>query len=147
MSKMNKEKNGDWDDLANIFLKENAVSDAPDALDRLEAARPKTQNRYGYGSYTYYVTDTVDLKRRVAQAAEKSYPDRARIIYEQIADEHIEARGRGNYQEAVKYLSKVRELYYSENRQAEWEEYIADLRARNKSLRALKEELDLAGLK
>jgi uncharacterized Zn finger protein len=143
------EKKGDWDDLANIFLKENAVSDALDALDRLEAARPKTRGSYygyGYASEANYVTRSVDLERRVAQAAEKSYPDRARIIYERIAGEHIQARGRGNYQEAVKYLSKVRELYYSENRRAKWEVYIADLRASNKSLRALKEELDLGGL-
>ncbi len=58
----------------------------------------------------------------------------------------IDGRGRGNYQQAVDHLMRVKQLSQKQERELEWQTYITDLRNKNKSLRALKEELDKKGL-
>ena len=86
------------------------------------------------------------MRLRVAAAAERDHPERARAIYERVAEGYIGYRGRENYKEAAKLLKKVQELYLRQGQEADWAAYIEDLRASNKSLRALKEELDALGL-
>ncbi len=54
----------------------------------------------------------------------------------------IDGRGRENYQQAAGYLARVRGVYQKQEREPEWQAYITNLRNSNKSLRALKEELD-----
>jgi uncharacterized Zn finger protein len=81
-----------------------------------------------------------------ARAAEKDYPGEASAIYRRVAERHIEARDRASYSRAADYLARVKELYARQGRQEEWSAYIADLRTRNKMLRALTPELDARGL-
>jgi len=86
------------------------------------------------------------LSIRVAQAAEESRPREAIRIYVERAEQLIAARGRGNYAEAAKYLCRVRDLYHRLDEPKTWETFIADLREQNRRLRALKDELNKAGL-
>ena len=50
------------------------------------------------------------------------------------------------YVQACRYLAKVRNLYERLAEREAWARYIADLRERNRRLRALMEELAAAGL-
>ena len=52
----------------------------------------------------------------------------------------------GNYQEACKFLKKVRDLYRKLGEAKAWTKYLAALREKNHRLRALQEELKRAGL-
>jgi uncharacterized Zn finger protein len=82
----------------------------------------------------------------VAKAAEKHYPDEATRLYKSVVQKLIDGRGRENYQQAVDYLSRVKQLYQKQRRESEWQAYVTNLRNSNKSLRALKEELDKKGM-
>ena len=82
----------------------------------------------------------------MAQAAEESYPDEAIRLYKSVIQRLIDGRGRENYQQAIGYLIRVRRLYQKQGRESEWHAYITNLRNSNKSLRALKEELDKRNL-
>ena len=82
----------------------------------------------------------------MAQAAEESYPDEAIKLYKSVIQRLIDGRGRENYQQAVGYLLRVKQLYQKQGRESEWHAYITNLRNSNKSLRALKEELDKRNL-
>lgn len=53
---------------------------------------------------------------------------------------------RGNYQVACQYLLSIRKLYQKIDKSKEWTTYIADLRARNARLPALKDEMAKAKL-
>ena len=86
------------------------------------------------------------LRIRVARAAEKGRPRAAADLYVQQAEQLIAARGRGNYAEAAKYLRRVRDLYQRLGEPETWQILIADLREQNRRLRALKDELNKAGL-
>jgi uncharacterized Zn finger protein len=93
---------------------------------------------YGYragGAPSHY-------QAQVAEAAEESYPDEAIRLYKIVVQRLIDGRGRENYQQATGYLARVRRLYQKQGREPEWQAYITNLRNSNKSLRALKEELD-----
>jgi uncharacterized Zn finger protein len=82
----------------------------------------------------------------VAKAAEKHYPDEAIRLYKSVVQKLIDGRGRENYQQAVDYLGRVKQLYQKQRRESEWQAYVTNLRNSNKSLRALKEELDKKGM-
>ncbi len=58
----------------------------------------------------------------------------------------IALRARGHYQSACGLLTEVRTLYAVLGEQTAWASYIAALRERHRTLRALKEELVLAKL-
>ncbi|HEX9986990.1 MAG TPA: SWIM zinc finger family protein [Chloroflexia bacterium] len=133
-----------WAALVSIHLNEGEVGEAINALDKHESPqrRPAPSIYSGY----YQTLPRGDLNMRVAEAAEKDYPSRSRAIYTRRAEEVIDYRGRDNYQQAAAFLAKVKKLYEQEGKEGEWQSYIDDLRARNKSLRALKEELDKLGL-
>jgi len=83
---------------------------------------------------------------RVAQAAEESRLRAAIRIYMGAAERLIAARGRGNYATAATYLVRVRDLYRCLGEEETWQALIADLWERNRRLRALKDELNEAGL-
>jgi uncharacterized Zn finger protein len=89
---------------------------------------------------------TPEVLIRVAQAAETDYPRAALEIYRCRAERAIAARGRANYQVAAEHLLRVRALHSRLGEQAAWNTYIADLREDHRRLRALREELDIAGL-
>jgi hypothetical protein len=134
------ERQGRWGALVNLYLDEKEVGKALAALAEMERI-PRAPS-YGYrseGPSSHY-------QAQVAEAAEESYPDEALRLYKPVAQRLIDGRGRENYQLATGYLSRIRLLYQKQGREAEWDIYITNLRNSNKSLRALKEELDKRGL-
>jgi len=87
-----------------------------------------------------------ELSLRVAQAAEETRPRAALHLYQRQAEGLIRIRGRANYATAAYLLIRVRDLYRRLGEPEAWDAYVADLREQNRRLRALKEELDRAGL-
>ncbi|GHO79921.1 hypothetical protein KSD_76920 [Ktedonobacter sp. SOSP1-85] len=134
------ERQGRWGALVSLYLDEKEVSQALAALAEME--RTPAAPSYGYrseGLASHY-------QAQVAEAAEKSYPDEAIRLYKPVVQRLIDGRGRENYQQATGYLTRIKRLYQKQGQEAEWERYITNLRNSNKSLRALKEELDKRGL-
>ncbi|MDQ6601923.1 MAG: hypothetical protein M3Z19_04270 [Chloroflexota bacterium] len=82
----------------------------------------------------------------VAKAAETTRPESAREIYEQHVESLIAGRQRESYRQACGYLVTVRELYDRLDEYERWERYLAGLREKYRTLRALKEEMATAGL-
>ncbi|HEX4591576.1 MAG TPA: SWIM zinc finger family protein [Gemmataceae bacterium] len=64
----------------------------------------------------------------------------------EAAEREIERRNRDAYRSACVHLKEMRGLSERLDQNGSWGEYLADLRQRFESLRALREELDLAGL-
>lgn len=126
-----------WTTLADIYLEEGDVGAA------LEAHRTHV-NMVGqlraYGSW--YGTHSLQL----AKAAERDFPDDAIAIYRAQADQLIGARNRGSYREAAAALARVKATLEQHGREDEWPPLITDLRATHKTLRALQDELNQAGL-
>jgi hypothetical protein len=114
-----------WDLLIEIALDEGDVNRAIDLLPR---------QRWG------------DRDLQVAQAAETDHPQAAIEIYCRCVDRLIEARGRGNYQEAASILQRVKGLYHQFRASAEWDQFLTELRQQHARLPALQDELDRAGL-
>lgn len=128
-----------WAALTSIFVDEGEVEQALVALKEGE----QTQRVPVYGSGSPSLST---LRIRVAQAAEETHMDEAIQIYARVVEALIEQRGRENYQQAVAYVSQMKQLYQKMEREKTWETYLVGLRTRYKSLRALKEELERKGL-
>jgi len=136
------EQQGRWEALVSLYLDEKEVGQALAALAEMERTPRAPFYGYGYcaeGPASHY-------HAQVAEAAEEAYPDEALRLYKPVVQRLIDGRGRENYQQATGYLIRIRRLYQRQGRDAEWERYITNLRNSNKSLRALKEELDKRGL-
>jgi len=116
--------------LTDIYLDEGEIDLA---LESVQQVKPNL----------FYGTDQMV---GVAQAAEVTRPRTAIDIYLQRVASLIEARGRDNYQQACKYLARVRELYLDLHEDQVWEDCITELRERFRRLPALREELSKAGL-
>jgi uncharacterized Zn finger protein/catechol 2,3-dioxygenase-like lactoylglutathione lyase family enzyme len=115
------------------------------ALQRLQGMAKKDIHGYTYNEgYGYYGFGNIALE--VARAAEEARPREAIELYRQSAERLITLRGRQNYQEACKYLAKMRALYEKLGEGQTWTSYMTALREQNRNLRALKEELANAGL-
>jgi uncharacterized Zn finger protein len=67
-------------------------------------------------------------------------------MYQEYVDWLIAQRERKAYQVACDLLSKIRALYEKLGEHDAWTSYFADLRQRNQSLRAFKEEIAKAEL-
>lgn len=119
--------------LIEIHLDEGAVDRALEALERVS-------------SPTRWYPGIERLTIQVAQAAEDERPREAIRLYVEAAEQLIAQRGRGNYAIAGTYLSRVRDLYRRLDDDATWRRTIAELRDSNRRLRALKDELNKAGL-
>jgi uncharacterized Zn finger protein len=135
-------KRKDWYGLIDIHLSEDEVAEA---LQALESSKKQGRKRDGTWEYSWSVVPE-QFELRVAAAAEKAFPDEAIRIYQLIAEQRIGFRERVNYQAAATYLVRVMNLYEQTGRSEAWQTYIGDLRLQNKSLRALREELDSLGL-
>ena len=118
--------------LTQIHLLEEDVDRALKTLERVRTAAR------GWGG--------APLSIQVAQAAEESRPRAAIRIYVERTERLIAARGRHNYREAAQYLTRVRDLYHRLGEGGSWDTLIADVREQNRRLRALKDELNKAGL-
>ncbi len=127
---------GNWSALISIYLDEGEVIQALAALAEME--RTPSTSFYGY-SYRAYSSD---YQIQVAKAAEERYPGEAIRLYKGVIQKLISGRGRENYQQASGYLTRIKLLYEKQGQEPEWHAYITNLRNSNKSLRALKEELD-----
>jgi hypothetical protein len=134
------EQQNRWGALVSLYLQEGDVGLALSALAEMEQT-PKS-SPYGYhapGASSQY-------RVQVAQAAEEHYPHDAIRLYKSVVQPLIDRRGRENYQQAVSYLTRIKMLSQKQGLEAEWDSYMTNLRNSNKSLRALKEELDKRGL-
>jgi uncharacterized Zn finger protein len=119
--------------LIEIYLKEGEVDRA---LETLEETREASRWRWRSDR----------LRVDVAQAVEAERPREAIRLYGEAVNELIAARGRHNYATAAAYLTRVRDLYRRLDEASTWETYITQLHDRNPRLRALKDELNKAGL-
>jgi uncharacterized Zn finger protein len=117
--------------LVHIFLDEGEIDLALEALAALK------EQAWHHSYHT-------DLA--VAQAAEASRPQAAIEVYLDVAKVLIEQRGRGSYAEAAVYLARVRDLLQRVGQPERWRALIAGIRDENRRLRALRDELDRAGL-
>lgn len=141
LDQLRKSPGGSRDVLIKIHLDEGEIDEA---LAVVKAEKPpRTGAGYGY-SYGYHFGSGMRLE--VAKAAEASHPREALEIYRQQAEALIDARGRERYQEACRYLARVRALFLKLGERDAWDRYIDDLRKKHNSLRALKEELSAAKL-
>ena len=121
-----------WRDLIEIYIEEKQARQALDTLVLFE----ETTTRWMGG----------DLYARVAGVAEADFPDESRVIYQLLAENLIEQRGRDNYRLAASYLARAKDLAGRANRLVEWNRYLAVLRENNNRLPALKEELKARNL-
>ena len=136
------EQHGRWGALITISLDEGAVGQALAALAELERPSQTSLSCYGYR----VEAPASRYHAQVAAAAEETYPEEAIRLYKRVVQWLIDGRGRSNYQQAAGYLDRVRQLYQQQKREPEWQAYITNVRTSNKSLRALKEELEKRGL-
>jgi catechol 2,3-dioxygenase-like lactoylglutathione lyase family enzyme len=128
--------------LIQIALDEGDIDRALELL-RKTAKKDSYGYTYTYGS-SYYGYGNIALE--VARVAEETRPREAIELYRQHAERLIAQRGRQNYQEACKYLAKMRVLYEKLGEGEAWTSYITALREQNRNLRAFKEELAAVGL-
>lgn len=133
-------KKGEWYALIDIFLEDGDIGEALGATDKAQKGMRATWS-YGWGiSPDTYIA-------RVAAAAEQEFPDESMRLYRQLADRRIDERNRSSYRYAAGYLANVWRVLESHGRTEEWPPLIGDVRERNRSLRALREELDALGLR
>ena len=136
LSELAKHAGGYRDVLARIHLDEGRIDDA------LALVKPR-RGAVGGGTWDYGFES---LELDVAKAAEKLRPRAAMEIYRCHAESLIVAGSRETYREACKRLKKVRQLHQDTGGSAEWGKYLATLREQHKKRRALREEMEKAGL-
>lgn len=120
--------------LIEIHLHEKRPEEALETLEKYKASSP----RWGVHQ---------SLVLQVVAAVEDTHPQMGLDMYTDLALRLIKLRGRENYREAAKYLSKVKRVYTEVLGQAaEWKTLIREIRSENSSLRAMKDEFDRAGL-
>jgi hypothetical protein len=136
------EQQSRWGALVTIYLDEGEVGHALSALAKMERGSGKSLPGYGHS----YYSASGDYQIQVAKAAEEDYPGEAIRLYKSVIQKLIDARGRENYQQAIGYMMRIRILYQKQGQEPEWQAFMINLRNSNKSLRALKEELDKRSL-
>ena len=136
------EQQSRWGALVSIYLDEGEVGQALSALAELDRGSGRSLPEYGHSYYSAPGDDQI----QVAKAAEEDYPREAIRLYKRVIQKLIDGRGRGNYQQAIGYMTRIRMLYQKQGQEPEWHAYMTNLRESNKSLRALKEELDKRAL-
>jgi hypothetical protein len=86
------------------------------------------------------------LDLEVANRSRHARPERALPVYIEAARREIEGRSRDHYAQAAAYLKVVYGLYEQIGDEETWLELIAGLREEFRTLRALQDELNKAGL-
>lgn len=87
-----------------------------------------------------YITNKPDAER-VAKACEKSMPDKATELYQNMAEESIKQSDTNGYRAAKYYYKTVKRLYSSLGKAKEFRCYIDEIKLANKRKPALQEEL------
>ena len=90
-----------------------------------------------------------DAEHRIValvQAAEETQPDAALNFYLRYVAYLINSRVKPSYEQAARILPRMRTLYERLGKNEAWERYMARLRERNRSLKALHTILAAAGL-
>jgi hypothetical protein len=121
--------------LTEIYLDEGLVDAALASVVDLRSSR----SAWGWGY-------SGDLPIKVAQAAEATRPRDAIALYRAEAERIITSRFRGGYPAAVGYLARMRDLYVGLGMTGVWDAYITALRQNTKQLRALRADMQEAGL-
>lgn len=135
-------KLGHWSTTIDIHLSDGEIGDAITALHEAETPR-KPRSGAPYYGWAYSLPA---YQMKVAAAAEESHPQESIRIYRKLAEVEIGHRNRDHYKQAADYLARVKTLQESTGAQDEWASLISEVRLHHKSLRALREELDIAGL-
>lgn len=125
--------------LIQMYLEDE---DIENALVTLKRHQQSPTSNYSYGQ----IFNPHFLALEVAKAAEATHPREAIAIYKAEAEGFIIARNRKGYAASASYLKRVRDLYVELKKEGEWDAYITNLKEKNRSLRALKEELAAIGL-
>jgi len=119
----------DYAPLTEIYLLEKEIDAVLESVEKV---------KYAWSTWGH---ETLSI-----QVAKAARPEAALRIYQTTVDQLINSRGRDNYKTAAHYLKRMRPLFQHLNQPDTWEALIAQLREKNRALRALKEELDKAGL-
>ncbi len=114
------------------------------ALDEGDAAAALAAVAKVQGPFAFSGREPLHL--RVARAAETTHPREALTLYRSAIDQLIRAQGRDNYRVAAAYLARVRAIHHKLQESNVWDALIAQIREEHRRLRALREELDRAGL-
>lgn len=130
----------------NNYLMIQVALDEGDIVEALVLLRTSQArgNTTAYGSGYFYGYSGIEIE--VAKAAEATLPRESIEIYQKHVERLINQRGRGSYQQACQYLLKIRDLYKKLGENEKWTTYITNLQEKNRTLRALREELQNAGL-
>jgi uncharacterized Zn finger protein len=78
----------------------------------------------------------------IATAVQAHAPDRSVVIWKNKAERLIAQVKPSAYQEAVKFLRKAGEVMSKQNKQAQWDQYLRNLRETHARKRCLLEVLD-----
>jgi hypothetical protein len=132
-----KEKDA-WDVLTELALQ---AGDVRTALDMF--ARNRTRPVRGYGGWG----GIHDRELRLADAAQRDFPDEAVAIYRTLAEVMIEGRQRTTYKVAAEYLSRAKATLARHHREPDWIRLIDEIRTNHKTLRALHDEMDALNLR
>jgi hypothetical protein len=88
------------------------------------------------------VKENLDLLQKYEMLLLPHYPVEYLERYQAKIERLIAQRGRNNYRAAASYAAVVKQVYTDHLKQPEnWTAYIADIRAKNKTLRALQQEV------
>ncbi len=128
-----------WSTLMEIHLEDGEVADAIDAYG-------KRNDQVRTDRWYTPAWSAPDQDVRLAAACEAEFPDQAVAIYRLKADRMIANRQRTSYTVAAKHLSRVKATLERHGRADEWNALITEVRTTNKTLRALREELDALDL-
>jgi len=94
------------------------------------------------GEFTHFNWHRSSLADRVASSVASAYPERSIEIWNKMIDAEIAGTSVSHYEEAAKYLRKVRVLLVTLNRETEWLARLAGLRETHRRKRRLIEILD-----
>jgi len=125
------ESKGEFGALIEIALSEKNVPRALELLLRADV-------RQGW--------DYHDYRLDVSRAAEKDHPRAAIRLFQELAERDIGQRSRESYRYAADHLRRAKKLAERIGERKKWDEYLAALRSRYPTLRALHDELQKARL-
>ncbi|OGW44847.1 MAG: hypothetical protein A2Y66_06785 [Nitrospirae bacterium RBG_13_41_22] len=83
-----------------------------------------------------------DLKDRVATAIAHKYPDKALMIWKELAESRISVANVAAYSEGAKYLRKAQKTLMQHGKTSEWDTYLHRLKEENRRRPRLIEILD-----